>query len=160
MTDEQITEENTPPPQETPERPTAKPRRRLPLSNSQIILLFLIIVGGRLIFDFSQRVVEGQEKISEVQALEQQVEALRYENALLSDAKSYYDSTSFVEAWAHSEGKMIKPGEILIIPMQDSSLPQDPSIATGPLTTPQQNPVDEWQVWWQLFFDAEPPPIR
>src|SRR5687768_2764075 len=98
----------TQPPLEDTPQTTGVSRRRVPLSNLQIILIVLIAVGGRLAIDFSQRIVDGQKKINEQHALEAEIEELKRDQQRLEAEKAYYSSSSFVEAWAHDEGKMVR----------------------------------------------------
>jgi cell division protein FtsB len=148
-------------PDEPREQETAPRLRsyRLPLSNAQIILIALIIVGGRLIIDFSQRIVEGQQKIAQQRQLEAEIEMLMEEQQNLLTAKAYYSSPAFIEAWAHNEGKMVRDGEILVIPLYG----ENGGTETGPLDTATVSPPEPllpWQVWWTLFFDVPPPSTR
>ena len=139
-------------PQPQPE-PRKSPFSRLRLTNWQIILIALIIVGGRLVIDFSQRIVEGQQKISEQRALEAEIEALTEEQHQLEADKEYYASQAYLEAWAHDEGKLVRDGETLIIPLYDE--PVAP-IEETPVVQPRV-PLTPPQVWWTLFFDSSPP---
>ena len=128
--------------------------RPLPLSNRQIIALVFLIVGFRLLIDFGQRIVEGQQKVAQQRALEAEISALKEEQRALEAAKAYYSSPSYIEAWAHSEGKMVREGERLVIPLYD-----EPPPAGGPTAVDVQEaaPMPVWQVWWSLFFDTSPP---
>lgn len=127
--------------------------RRMSLSNPQIILIALIVVGGRLVIDFSQRIIEGQEKIAEQRELETELETLMREQRELEAAKAYYSSPAFVEAWAHDHGKMVREGETLVIPLYEN-----PDQSVPVVTIPEPGgPLPPWQVWWTLFFDTPPP---
>lgn len=138
-----------------PEPESPRPRR-MPLTNTQIILIALIVVGGRLIVDFSQRIIEGQEKLAEQRQLEAEIEALQAQKRELEAAKAYYNSPAFIEAWAHSDGKMVRQGEVLIVPIYDTPVAGQ----TVTSATPAQSAgnLAPWQVWWTLFFDTTPPP--
>ena len=130
--------------------------RRIPLTNLQIILIALLVVGVRLVIDFSQRVVEGQRKLAEQRQLEETIAALIEERQLLESAKAYYSSTAYVETWAHDEGKMVREGETLVIPVYS----QQVTASTPPLAPfvgeRAETPLF-WQIWWALFFDAPLP---
>jgi cell division protein FtsB len=132
----------------------ARVRSRMRLSNWQIILIALIVVGGRLVIDFSQRIVEGQQKLTEQRALEDEIDALLAEQKALEAAKAYYGSPAYVEAWAHDEGKMVREGEMLVIPLYDRPEPATPPPASGQTAQADLSP---WRVWWTLFFNGEPP---
>ncbi|HEC21567.1 MAG TPA: hypothetical protein ENI95_01475 [Chloroflexi bacterium] len=134
-------------------RPRGLRSRRLPLSNAQIILLALLMVGGRLIIDFSQRIVEGQQKLAEERQLEAEIEALLEEQQALEEAKSYYSSPAFVEDWAHDQGKMVREGETLVIPLYE--WPEE-QLAVTPAPPEESPPLPSWLIWWTLFFDNPP----
>ncbi|MCC6905737.1 MAG: hypothetical protein IT326_07835 [Anaerolineae bacterium] len=132
------------------------------LSNAQIILLLMVALGGLMIANFSQRIVQGQRKVAEQRQLEAEILALQAEQRALQAAKSYYSAPGYVEIWAHSDGKMVMGGETLIVPVYPSAEPQD-SVATDeapqPGTRTSPHTLPPWQVWWSLFFDT-PPPTR
>jgi cell division protein FtsB len=127
--------------------------RRIPLNNLQIILIALAIVGGRLVVDFGQRIVEGQKKIVEQRALEAEIAELKENQQELETTKAYYSSPAYVEAWAHNQGKMVRPGEILVIPEYDKRSRPGTSITSAePVRA-----LPPWNIWWSLFFDDPPP---
>ena len=147
-------------PSTDPVAPHQAPTPRQPifrLTNWQIILILLVIIGGRLVIDFSQRIVEGQQKLDEQRTLEAQIAKLRAEQKSLEASRIYYNSQAYVEAWAHDQGKMVLDGEILVIPVyqNDSPVVETP-LVTAPNPTGQQT-RPTWQVWWSLFFDVQPP---
>lgn len=132
----------------------------LRLTNWQIILIALVVIGGRLVFDFSNRILEGQEKSSEERTLEAEIERLLAEQRNLEVARAYYSSPAYVEEWAHSEGKMVRSGEKIVIPLYDRAAA--PAVDSAP--SEQAPAVDDavaslspWQIWWSLFFDSPPP---
>ena len=127
--------------------------RRIPLSNLQIILIALTVVGGRLIFDFSQRILEGQSKVTEQRHLETEIASLTQKQQNLEANKAYYSSSAYVEAWAHDQGKMVRDGEILVIPQYD----QYPQTGIAVTSSEVIKPSPIWHIWWSLFFDGPPP---
>jgi cell division protein FtsB len=143
-----------PQPKQPPKASRGARARRMRLSNWQIILIALIVVGGRLVIDFSQRIVEGQQKLAEQRALEDEIDALLDEQKALEAAKAYYGSSAYVEAWAHDEGKMVREGEMLVIPLYDRPEPVSPPPASDQSAQANLSP---WRVWWTLFFNGEPP---
>jgi len=137
----------------------APPRRpRFRLTNWQIILILLVVVGGRLVIDFSQRIIEGQQKLAEQRALEAQIEALRSEHDALVAARIYFSSQAYIEAWAHDQGKMVRDSERLVIPLYQREA-QDiaPDLPVGGTAAAADASPPAWQVWWSLFFDDQPP---
>jgi cell division protein FtsB len=134
--------------------PTSRRRLpRFPLNNLQVILIALLVIGGRLVIDFSRRIVEGQQKITEQHELEAEIEALIKEEQRLEAAKTYYSSPGFVETWAHNDGKMVRQGEVLVVPLYED-------VAEEALRTNDASAASttaSWQVWWSLFFDNPAP---
>jgi cell division protein FtsB len=143
-----------PQPEQQPKASRGARARRMRLSNWQIILIALIVVGGRLVIDFSQRIIEGQQKLAEQRALETEIDALLEEQKALEADKAYYGSPAYIEAWAHDEGKMVREGETLVIPLYERAEPASPPPASG---QPAQASFAPWRVWWTLFFNGEPP---
>ena len=139
---------------DSPRSTTARRRfPRLPLNNLQVILIALLVIGGRLVIDFSRRIVEGQQKITEQHELEAENEALIQEEQRLEAAKSYYGGPGFVETWAHNDGKMVRQGEVLVVPIYEDVPEQTSRTAEASVATRTTG----WQVWWSLFFDDPAP---
>jgi hypothetical protein len=62
---------------------------------------------------------------------------------------AYAGSAAAVEEWARTEGHYMKDGDQPVVPLgQPGSEPVVSSTAT-PIPTPVQN----WEVWWNLFFN-------
>lgn len=143
--------------EQRPESVEANGKRILRLSNGQILLIVLIILGIQMAIDFSKRIIDGQQKIAELNRLQAQVALLEVERRQLETEKTYYSSESYVIEWAHSEGKMVLPGEILVIPVYD--LEAQSAVLTE--TNPDEDEITQedipFALWWGLFFDSEPP---
>ena len=129
--------------------------KRISLNNIQIVLIALLIIGGRLVINFSQRIIEGQEKLAEQNRLEAEISALQEENRNLEALKIYYNSPAFVEAWAHHEGKMVRPNETLIIPIYNAPT-ETQQIEETSERVPIKEDIPTWLVWWSLFFENLP----
>lgn len=143
---------------DSPAQPSPARRPRFRLTNWQIILILLVVVGGRLVIDFSQRIIEGQQKLAEQRALEAQIEALRNEHDALVASRVYYSSQAYIEAWAHDQGKMVRDGEMLVIPLYQREAPDTAPVLPVAGTLPAASlSQPAWQVWWSLFFDEQPP---
>jgi cell division protein FtsB len=127
------------------------------LTNAQVILIVLIIIGGRLALDFSQRIIEGQQKIAQQRYLESRIEFLEREQAKLQADKQYYSSEAYIETWAHDQGKMVREGEKLVVPIYEGRPAIQQTLTITPQESPRQKQLTPWQVWWILFFDSPPP---
>ncbi len=142
----------------TPEaagRPTRKLRQ---LSSTQIVFAVILAVGLMLAINFSSRIVADRE----LQAIQQQVldeiDLLKREQSDLVAQLEYVQGDAYVEAWARSEGKMVRDGEVLVLPKPSTALLPTPApvAITVPVNTTLPEP-ENWHMWWSLFFDTPPP---
>ena len=130
--------------------------RRQQVSGIQIVFASILAIGLLLTINFSGRIRRGQQ-IEEVRLnIEATIAVLSTERASLIEERNYAASDAGVVEWAHRDGKMIREGEILVIPVPAGEvLTPTPQATPIPLATPTQIPVRH--VWWNLFFDGEPP---
>jgi hypothetical protein len=67
---------------------------------------------------------------------------------VLQTAVAYANSTSAVDEWARTDGHYVKEGDLPMVPVgEPGSVPMTLSTPI-PAPTPMQN----WEVWWNLFF--------
>ncbi len=139
--------------EERPER-----TRKQQISGIQIVFASILSIGLLLTINFSARIRRGQQ-IEEVRSrIEATIQVLSTEQANLIVERDYASSDTAVIEWAHREGKMIREGEILVIPVQPANAQTPtptPAVTLIPLATPTEPPT--WHLWWKLFFDSPPP---
>jgi cell division protein FtsB len=121
-------------------------------STIQVVLLVILAIGLPLAIDFRRRIEQGQSITADRQELEASIATLEAEQHELEAERAYVTSDTFVEAWAHDQGKMVREGERLVIP-----IPQGEPIVEQPIQRGASEPISNWQVWWSLFFDGSPP---
>lgn len=130
--------------------------RRQQVSGVQIVFASILAIGLLLTINFSGRIRRGQQ-IEEVrQGIQATIDVLSTEQVQLLDERDYAASDAAVIEWAHRDGKMIREGEILVIPVPAGEvLTPTPRATPIPLSTP--TPLPNWQLWWNLFFSGDPP---
>ena len=136
----------------------AKPSRSR-LTGVQVSLSVFIAFGLILAINFNSRISAGIPLIERHESVSTEVQELRQDQATLVDLRDYSESDAFVEYWAHSEGKMVREGEILVIPVPEQNtliVPTAVAQFSVPIETAPQQP-SEWKLWWALFFDAPLP---
>ncbi len=134
------------------------PRRIRQLSGVQIVFAVILTVALMLAVSFSGRITASRELNRIHDKIVQEIDLLKTEQSELLARLEYVNSDAFVEAWARSEGKMIRENEVLIIPKPSTTLLQ--TVVTPEANVPIQTSLPEpekWELWWQLFFDNEPP---
>src|SRR5687768_8618650 len=137
---------------EPPERPSYSRARRQQVSGIQIVFASILAIGLLLTINFSARIRRGQQ-IEEVrQNIQAQIDVLATERADLVAQRNYVSSDASVIEWAHRDGKMVREGEVLVIPVPAGSTPT-PTPAVTPLPLPTATTIPTWQLWWNLFFD-------
>lgn len=123
--------------------------------------MFAVILAVVLILaiNFSSRITAAQPLQEAFVRVDSEIEQLQSEHARLSALRDYVMSDAYVERWAHDDGKMMRPGEILYVPVPSGvtvaeSVP--PPVVLAAIETTEQR-TETWEMWWNLFFD-EPPP--
>jgi cell division protein FtsB len=142
----------------TEDQSTELRRRPGQLSGVQIMFAAILAIGLFLAIGLSQRITAGQPLQDAYDRVEAEIAVLQHEQAALMATRDYVQSDAFVERWARDEGKMIREGEVLIIPV-----PSGANVEPTPIPEPQvpveTTPPDPepWMLWWALFFDSAPP---
>jgi cell division protein FtsB len=130
------------------------------LSGLQVMFAAILAIGLILGLNFTSLVTSGQPLQELYNKVSGEIQTLKKEQADLITERDYARSDPYVEIWARNEGKMVRPGEVLVVPVpsgknvEPTPVPQqDVAVETKP---PQP---DNWQVWWNLFFDTAPPKL-
>lgn len=118
----------------------------------------ILAIGLMLAINFSTRISNSRLQRETYNNIENEVDALQQEQATLIAELDYVQGDTYVERWARSEGKMVRPGEVLVIPVPLNNTPiatPTPSVVIQVETSPPK--PDNWTLWWALFFDSPPP---
>ena len=137
-----------------------KPKRTGQISGTQVMFAAILAIGLLLAINFSSRIAAGQPLQEAYEKVVSEVDVLRREQADLVKKHDYVQSDAYVSQWARSEGKMVRDGEILVIPVPAGAIAEVTPTA-APLIDVQTTPPEpkSWQLWWSLFFDSAPPQI-
>ncbi|MBI5669453.1 MAG: hypothetical protein HZC41_15725 [Chloroflexi bacterium] len=137
-----------------------KRKRTGQLSGVQIMFAAILAVGLALAINLSSLINSARPLQDKYRQLADEITRLERDQANLIIERDFARSDAYVENWARNEGKMVKPGEVLVVPvpsgidMQPTPIPE-PEIAVE-TTPPEPQP---WMLWWALFFDSPPPTI-
>ena len=107
-----------------------------------IILSTVVVIVGSIAWGFTQQVARARLMRAEEVRLEQTVTARQTHHEELVAQLDYVHSDEYVEKWAREDARMAKPGEVVIILLEDPgpesrSNPQ-PTATPPPTNTPQQ----------------------
>lgn len=138
-------------------------RNQNQLSSVQVMFAAILAIGMVLGISLSSRVASSRPLRAFYNGVETEIAVLRVEQANLIAERDFAQSDAFVEQWARGDGKMVRPGEILVVAepvgssaptvvqnTQQNLLP----FADVETTLPEPEP---WELWWSLFFDGPPP---
>ena len=99
--------------------------------------------------------VELNSRLEELNRLNDQLDQVRVAatqsvqtQAALQTQLAYAGSNQAVEEWARTEGHYMQEGDQPVVPVGQPG--SDPIVITTP--TPIPTPMQNWQVWWGLFF--------
>jgi hypothetical protein len=128
------------------------------LSGLQIMFAAILAIGLILGLNFTSLVASGQPLQDLYQQVNSDIERLQLEQGALIQERDFAESDAYVAQWARSEGKMVLPGEVLVIPVP-SNLQVDVTPIAEPTVAIETSPPEPepWQVWWAMFFDSTPP---
>jgi cell division protein FtsB len=132
--------------------------RRQQISSFQIVFVAILAIGLLLAINFSARIRRGQVVTDLKVEVEATITALEAENLALRQEHDFVQSDASIVRWAQQEQKMVRPGEILVIPYPGIVTPE-PAIRTTqePRRDSEREEVSTWELWWSLFFDGDPP---
>ena len=138
-----------------------KRKRSGQISGVQVMFAAILSIGMILAINFSTRIAAGQPLQEAYSRVSREIDDLNVEHARLTAQRDFVLSDGYVEQWARADGKMVRQGEVLIVPVPasiDAERTPEPQVNLNEVrTTSEQNPP--WVLWWQIFFDAPPPKI-
>ena len=136
------------------------PRRgQQQITSLQIVFALILSIGLLLVINFSGRIARGQQMETERRKLQATITVLEAQKIELRKEFNYASSDASVEHWAHTQGKMVRDGEMLVIPIpagitEPTPVPPAPVLIATPIPEPS---APNWHLWWNLFFDGAPP---
>ncbi len=130
--------------------------RRQTVSGIQIVFASILAIGLLLTINFSGRIRRGQQIEQAQLNIEATISVLSTQRADLIDARDFAASDAAVIQWAHREGKMVREGEVLVIPIPAGDV-ITPTPQASPLPQPTPTTIPNVNLWWDLFFERPPP---
>jgi cell division protein FtsB len=114
----------------------------------QLIIIVLIVMFFFMLFGLNNRLSELFHLTDQQASMQTKVASLKNTEMALSTQIAVATSNIAVEAWARDQGHMAQSGDNVIIPIQPSSSPVIGRFST----TATSNTIENWQIWWDLFF--------
>lgn len=151
--------ENTTPPRDSRPTPPRRRSRTQQISTIQIVFAAILSIGLLLVINFGGRIARGQQMDSERRRLQATIAVLETERVDLLKERDYAAHDASVEHWAQTEGKMVRDGEMLVIPIPAGVVEETPAPVAPAISATSEPEPDEpnWYLWWNLFLDGDPP---
>ncbi len=115
---------------------------------SSVLILAAVIAGILILGDLNRRMANARRLERDAVQLETEVAVMATERVQLMTSVAEATSESIIAEWAHSDAKLVREGETLIIPLPP---PDQISVATPAPGEDLETP-SKWQVWWALIF--------
>ena len=117
-------------------------------ARKKIIGVIALVLLMLLMMNLNSRLSEYFRLSSTRDKLGVEVDQLKATKMALDTQVAYATSDQAVEEWARNEAHLARPGDKVIIPVTPVGQTPVPEVQA----TPTVQPVNNWQVWWALFF--------
>lgn len=135
-----------------------KRKRTGQLSGVQVMFAAILAIGLALAINLSSLINSARPLQEKHRQLSDEITRLEREQANLIVERDYARSDAYVENWARNEGKMVKPGDVLVVPVPSGlNLEATPIPELGVAVETTLPEPEAWMLWWALFFDSPPP---
>ncbi len=111
-----------------------------------IVLLFILFI---MVLGLNSRLSEYLRLSSQKDEMDERIIRLESTRIALETQIAYADSDKSVEEWARTYERKVLPGDQVIIPLPLGDITQEVNY----LATPNPGNLENWQIWWDLFFE-------
>jgi hypothetical protein len=124
----------------------SEPRKSAPFQRAAVVVG--VIAALFILGDLNRRMENARQLEQDAHALDLQVSGLQSDSQSLETQVAAATSQALVEAWAHGEGKLVREGEKLIVPISPPGAPTP----AAPTPTPLPQPPSTWLIWRALLL--------
>jgi cell division protein FtsB len=117
---------------------------RIPL----IWILAIVVLGILVLGDLNRRMADARRLEQDTLILQTEVAAMATERVDLMTQVAEATSEKVVAAWAREEAKMVRPGEVLVVPVGPPGPTTNPETASGG----SEAELSNLQIWLALLF--------
>ncbi len=115
-----------------------------------VLIVVGLVIGLSVLIDFNRRIQTERRLVSQASQLRAEVASLAATQAALATELAYASSDGYVAWWAHSEGRYIQPGEVLVVPLA----PNGPASTPAPALVSAPTAESNFKIWMSLFFGS------
>jgi cell division protein FtsB len=122
--------------------------KNLPFSFRRIAVFVGIFILILVVIEFNTRLEELNRLNDQLEEVRTSATQAMQTQVSLQTQVAFAESTAAVDEWARREGHYVKDGDQPVVSIGQPG--SEPLIAATP--TPMPTPMENWQVWWKLFF--------
>ena len=108
-----------------------------------LLILFIMVLG------LNSRLSEYLRLSSQKDEMDERIIRLKSTQVALETQIAYADSDKAVEEWARTYERKVLLGDQVIIPLPLGDVTSEVNY----LATPNPADLENWQIWWGLFFE-------
>ena len=131
----------------------------LKLNRSQLAAIVAIVAVlaamGIIVWGFAQQLALARQLYAEEKHLEQAVATEQAHHEELTARLEYVKSDEYVEYWARTEAQMAKPGEVMVVLVNEAE--EETAQETEPAPSPEPEERSFWAELWELVFGPTTP---
>ena len=124
---------------------------RVAVFSKRFWLAALAVLALPLLAEFNSRLVVTRQLFEEEARLAHEIEVEQARAAFLQSYAQYARSDAYVEWWARVRARMVKPGEVAVVP-QSPAARTDAIAAVATDRLPRDTAIE----WWAVFFASAP----
>jgi cell division protein FtsB len=113
-----------------------------------IWILAIVVLGILVLGDLNRRMADARRLEQDTLILQTEVAAMATERVDLLTRVAEATSENVVAAWAREDAKMVRPGEVLVVPVG----PPGATPVPGELPTDQDEDISNFEIWLALLF--------
>ena len=120
----------------------------VPINVRRVLVTIGIVVLVFVVLEFNRRLEELKLLTDQTQLVRMQATQAAYTLVALQTDVAYANSTAAVEEWARTDGHYVRDGDLPVVPVGVPGAAPIEISTPIPIPTPMQN----WEVWFDLFF--------
>ncbi len=113
-----------------------------------IWILAIVVLGILVLGDLNRRMADARRLEQDTLILQTEVAAMATERVDLMTRVAEATSEKVVAAWAREDAKMVRPGEVLVVPVG----PPGATPVPGELSAGQDEDISNFEIWLALLF--------
>jgi len=125
--------------------------RQQPKGARIVFFLVGLVILAFLVMDFNSRSAELNRLTAEREVVRARATQAMETQMSLKAQIEYATSDAAAMRWAYEEGRMVRPGDNPVVPIQPAANTPVPTPTPAPIPTEEET----WQRWFSLFFSAE-----